>query len=81
MLREWRDKGMADVIDASWDDVALLAATSARRSLVEVVRIGATPSKTPPPLDPRVVFTEFSPPNETLEGWSRAAADLLSVLL
>lgn len=82
MLREWRDKGMADILDATWDDVAALASASARRALVEVVHIGAAPRTSAlPSLDPRVVFADFSPLSESLEGWSRATTDLLSALL
>jgi vWA domain found in the FtsH ternary systems/N-terminal helical region fused to the FtsH ternary system vWA domain len=82
MLREWRDKGMADVVAATWSEVAELAASSARRSLVEVVHIGATKLEAPAlGLDPRVVATSFAPTAEALEGWSRATADLLSSLL
>ena len=82
MLREWRDKGMADILEATWDDIAALAAAGARRALVEVVRISAsTRTSVSAPLDPRVVFVDFSPPSESLEGWSRATTDLLSALL
>lgn len=82
MLREWRDKGMVDILDATWDDVAALASASARRALVEVVHIGAAPrTSASPSLDPRVVFADFSPLSESLEGWSRATTDLLSALL
>jgi hypothetical protein len=81
MLREWRDKGMADVVTSTWTDVATLAAASARRALVEVVRFGA-PSAEVSALDPRVVFAELAPLGDaSLEGWSRATADLLSTLL
>lgn len=80
MLREWRDKGMADVLIATWEDITELAAASARRALVEVVRIHATKAQVGP-LDPRVVFVDFAPPTENLEGWSKAVTDVLAQLL
>jgi hypothetical protein len=83
MLREWRDKGMADVAAATWADVATLASASARQALVEVVFFGAEAA--PSPLDPRVVFAPFAPlhtrSDASLETWSRATAELLSALL
>ncbi len=81
MLREWRDKGMADVVDASWEDVVDFSAASARRALVEVVHIGGAAQAPEKSLDPRVVSASFVPPTESLEGWSRATAELLSMLL
>jgi hypothetical protein len=80
MLREWRDRGMADVLELTWDEVIDLATDNARRALVEVVRIGATGVATKP-LGPNVVQADFSAANESLEGWSRATADLLSTLI
>ena len=82
MLREWRDKGMADVLEATWDEVTALAAANARRALVEVLRIGVKPrSDSADNLDPRIVFVDFATENDTLEGWSRKTADVLSALL
>ncbi len=80
VLREWRDRGMAEVVEATWAEVVELAATNARRALVEVVRIG-TLTNAAPGLHPRIVYAELSPANETLDGWSKATADLLSTLL
>jgi hypothetical protein len=82
MLREWRDKGMADVTVGTWGDVAELAAASAKRALVEVAWVGASKLEAPPPLDPRVVFAEFASLGDpSLDGWSNATSDLLSALL
>jgi hypothetical protein len=80
MLREWRDRGIAAVLDATWDDVAALAAASARRALVEVVSLRAAPAE-PPALDPRVVYVAFVAPGGPLDAWSRASAELLSAIL
>jgi hypothetical protein len=80
MLREWRDKGMADVLDASWEDIAALASASARRALVEVVRIHSSKGQAAP-LDPRVVYVDFTPPADNLEGWSKAVTEVLAQLL
>lgn len=84
MIREWRDKGMADVLEATWDDVVTLAAASARRALVEVVHIHtghAKKDKEQTPLDPRVVSVELVPEAESLEAWSEATTDVLAQLL
>jgi hypothetical protein len=97
MLREWRDKGMVEVRSASWSDVVGLTATNAKRALVEVVRFRSgspTPSRDvlqdesgapmrskERPLDARVVAADFVLPTDSLEDWSRATSELLSMLL
>ena len=72
---------MADVVEASWADVTELAASSARRALVELVHIGGAAVPAAPALDPRVVSVSFVPKADSLEGWSRATSDVLSALL
>jgi hypothetical protein len=82
MLREWREKGRVDVVEATWGEVVELAGTNARRALVEVVRVAASPHEPKATaLDRRVVFAELVPPAGPLDAWSRATADLLSLLL
>ncbi len=81
MLREWRDKGMADVLEASWAEVVQLAAASTKRALVEVVHIGGGAVPSEPALDPRVVLAPFVPKADSLDDWSHAISELLSTLL
>jgi len=82
LLREWREKGMAEIVEATWDEIVELAGTNVRRALVEVVRIATSPlGKEAKALDPRVVFAELVTPVAPLEAWSRATTGLLSALL
>ncbi len=81
ILREWRDKGTAAVVDASWSDVVELTVAGARRGLVEVVHIQAGASAAMPSLDRRVVTATFSPNAGSLDAWTQATCELLSTLL
>lgn len=83
LLREWREKGMVEVVTSTWNEVAELAASEARRSLVQVVRM-TTSLKTvgsARAVHPRVTSMDFPIDAATLEGWSRRTTDLLSSLL
>ncbi len=82
LLREWREKGMVEVVTSTWSDVAALAAASARRELVQVVRITSAAVAEPPrALDPRVLSMDYRVGDATLEQWSGGATALLSSLL
>lgn len=82
LLREWREKGMVEVATSTWKEVAELAKTEARRSLVQVVRMTTSASTgAPRALDPRVSSLDFLIDAATLEGWSQRTTDLLSALL
>jgi vWA domain found in the FtsH ternary systems/N-terminal helical region fused to the FtsH ternary system vWA domain len=81
LLREWTELGLVEVVTSTWAEVEELAATAARRALVQVVRITTTPGKVPRPLDVRVSSTEFPIGAATLDDWSRATTDLLSSLV
>jgi hypothetical protein len=80
LLREWREKGLVEVVTSSWEEVAELAGAAARRSIVQVVRI-TTQTSAVAALDRRVAFVDFPVDKAPLEAWSKRTTELLSSLL
>jgi len=82
LLREWREQGLVEVVTSTAAEVEQLAASAARRALVQIVRIrttcGAAGSSSG---DARIASRDFLVGAATLEEWARATTELLSSLL
>lgn len=82
LLREWCDKGIAEVTDGSWELLAEQTRESARRAAVEIVRFTTTPGEAPfHELDPRVVLVDYPVVGTSLDGWVETTTDVLAALL
>lgn len=82
LFGEWKDRGIASILEATWPEIATSTTEAARRALVEIVhfKLPGT-AEVEEEFHPSIARVDFPVDVGTIESWSKATTDLVANLL